>query len=156
MTVARSNPASIEAGGPSDRTVQELRDIAALGVELARRAGADDAEVLVREGSELTSKVRLGEPELVQEAGSRALGLRVLRGGRCAVTFTSDLRREALEALCAESVTLADLAEVDEYALPPDPSQLATDVPDLDLYDPRVHYHQVRDKWIGVRTPEGR
>ncbi|MPZ59387.1 MAG: TolC family outer membrane protein [Rhizobiales bacterium] len=23
-------------------------------------------------------------------------------------------------------------------------------------YDPRVHYHQVRDAWIGVRTPDGR
>ena len=23
-------------------------------------------------------------------------------------------------------------------------------------YDPRVHYHQVRDKWFGVRTPDGR
>ena len=138
MTAARSNPASVETGGPSDRTVQELRDIAALAVELAKRAGADDAEALVREGSELTAKVRLGEPELVQEAGSRALGLRVLRGGRRAVTYTSDLRREALEALCAETVTLAELAEVDEYALPPDPSLLATDVPDLDLYDPRV------------------
>jgi PmbA protein len=74
----------------------------------------------------------------VQEAGSRALGLRVLRGGRRAVTFTSDLRREALEALCAETVTLADLAEPDEYALPPDPALLATRVPDLDLYDPAI------------------
>ena len=24
------------------------------------------------------------------------------------------------------------------------------------VYDPSVHYHQVRDKWIGVRTPDGR
>ncbi|MCC7347296.1 MAG: TolC family outer membrane protein [Variibacter sp.] len=24
------------------------------------------------------------------------------------------------------------------------------------VYDPRVHYHQVRDAWIGVRTPDGR
>jgi outer membrane protein len=24
------------------------------------------------------------------------------------------------------------------------------------IYDPRVHYHQVRDAWTGVRTPEGR
>lgn len=24
------------------------------------------------------------------------------------------------------------------------------------IYDPRVHYHQVRDSWIGVRTPDGR
>jgi outer membrane protein len=23
-------------------------------------------------------------------------------------------------------------------------------------YDPRVHYHQVRDAWIGVRTPDGK
>jgi outer membrane protein len=23
-------------------------------------------------------------------------------------------------------------------------------------YDPSVHYHQVRDSWIGVRTPDGR
>jgi outer membrane protein len=25
-----------------------------------------------------------------------------------------------------------------------------------EVYDPRTHYHQVRDKWIGVRTPDGR
>jgi outer membrane protein len=22
-------------------------------------------------------------------------------------------------------------------------------------YDPQVHYHQVRDAWTGVRTPDG-
>ncbi|HWU86147.1 MAG TPA: metallopeptidase TldD-related protein [Kofleriaceae bacterium] len=122
----------------TEQTVKELCEIAQLAVELAKRAGADDAEVLVRDGTELTAKVRLGQPELVQEAGSRALGLRVLRGGRRAVTYTSDLRRDALEALCAETVTLADLAEPDEYALPPDPSLLAASVPELDLYDPAV------------------
>jgi outer membrane protein len=25
-----------------------------------------------------------------------------------------------------------------------------------EIYDARVHYHQVRDKWLGVRTPDGR
>jgi outer membrane protein len=24
------------------------------------------------------------------------------------------------------------------------------------IYDPRVHYHQVRDTWVGVRTPDGK
>lgn len=137
MTATHSSQvgASIQV---TERTVKELCDIAQLAVELAKRAGADDAEVIVRDGSELTAKIRLGEPELVQEAGSRALGLRVLRGGRRAVTYTSELRREALEALCAESVALAEFAEVDELALPPDPSLLATQVPELDLYDPEV------------------
>jgi PmbA protein len=122
----------------TEATVKELCDVAQLAVEIAKKAGADHAEVLVRDGSELTAKVRLGEPELVQEAGSRALGLRVLVGAKRAVTYTSDLRREALEALCAESVALAQLAEPDEYALPPDPAQLAKQLPDLDLYDPAV------------------
>jgi len=135
-TAQRSSSSS--GAGISEQTIKELCDVAALALEIAKRAGADDAEVLVRDGSELTAKVRLGEPELVQEAGSRALGLRVLRGGLCAVTYTSDLRREALEALCAETVTLADLAEVDEFALPPDPALLAKTVPELDLYDPNL------------------
>ncbi len=26
----------------------------------------------------------------------------------------------------------------------------------VSIYDPSVHYHQVRDAWIGVRTPDGR
>ena len=46
----------------TEATVKELCDIAQLAVELAKKAGADDAEVLVRDGSELTAKVRLGAP----------------------------------------------------------------------------------------------
>jgi outer membrane protein len=26
----------------------------------------------------------------------------------------------------------------------------------IEVYDARVHYHQVRDAWVGVRTPDGR
>ena len=33
------------------------------------------------------------------------------------------------------------------------PQTLGLRVP---AYDPRVHYHQVRDSWVGVRTPDGR
>ncbi|HUJ61881.1 MAG TPA: TldD/PmbA family protein [Kofleriaceae bacterium] len=129
----------MSGAGVTEATVKELCDVAALAVELAKKAGADAAEVLVRDGSELTAKVRLGEPELVQEAGSRALGLRVLKGARRATTYTSDLRRGSLEALCAETVALAELAEPDEFALPPDPALLAKPpLVELDLYDPAV------------------
>jgi outer membrane protein len=33
------------------------------------------------------------------------------------------------------------------------PQVLGLNVP---IYDPAVHYHQVRDSWIGVRTPDGK
>jgi outer membrane protein len=26
----------------------------------------------------------------------------------------------------------------------------------VSIYDPQVHYHQVRDSWFGLRTPSGR
>src|SRR5687768_4690418 len=117
----------------TETEVRQLEELATRVVAMAKKAGADDCEVLVREGTELTAKVRKGEPELVQEAGSRALGLRVQKGGRRAVTYTSDLRPAALEALCAETVKLAELSEPDDYAKPPDPSELARAHPELDL-----------------------
>lgn len=115
--------------------VKELSDLAAKVATMAQRAGADDAEVLIRDGSELTAKVRLGEPELVREAGSRALGLRVFSDRRAAVTYTSDLRTEELERFVAEAVALAELSEPDELNTLPDRSELASEVPDLELYD---------------------
>jgi outer membrane protein len=33
------------------------------------------------------------------------------------------------------------------------PEVLGLEVP---IYDPKVHYHQVRDTWVGVRTPDGK
>ena len=45
----------------TEQTIKELKDVAQLAVEIAKKAGADHAEVLVRDGSELTAKIRLGE-----------------------------------------------------------------------------------------------
>ncbi|HEY4158513.1 MAG TPA: DNA gyrase modulator, partial [Polyangiaceae bacterium] len=69
----------------------ELLKLAAEIVERARRAGADVAEASARGGSELSTRVRLGKPELVEEAGHHSVSLRVIRGQRVALTSTSDL-----------------------------------------------------------------
>lgn len=122
----------------SDSIVAELVDVAKNVVRMCEQAGADAAEVLVRDGSELTVKIRMGQPELVQEAGSRAIGLRVFKHGRRAVTYTSDLRSRSLESFVAESVALASLAEPDEHGRLPDPDELARELPELDLYDDAV------------------
>ena len=50
---------------------EELLALATGLVERARALGADVAEVTARAGWELSAKVRLGEPELVEEAGHR-------------------------------------------------------------------------------------
>lgn len=133
--------------------VAELCDLAARAAETAKRAGADAAEAQCREGSELTVKVRLGQPELVKEAGLRALGLRVLVGNRAALTYTSDLRPAAIEALVARTVALAGLAEPDEFnALPC--AERATELPPLELWDPNAEVLDATWALAQARTAE--
>ena len=105
----------------------------------ARRHGADDAEVLVRDGSELTAKVRLGEPELVQEAASRALGLRVFRDGRarahvhvaiCGAALEALRRRDGRARASSPSPTSSTSCRRSRASSP-------RRMPDLDLYDDR-------------------
>lgn len=107
-------------------------------LSLALRAGADGAEVLVRDGRELEVKVRLGEPELVKEAGSRALGLRVIKDHRAAVTYTSDFSAAGLEQLARDTVELALLAEPEPLADLPEAAEMARELPELDLWDEAV------------------
>lgn len=115
-------------------------------VSFAKRAGADGAEVLVSDGAELEVKVRKGEPELVKEAGSRALGLRVVKEGRAAVTYTSDFSVAALESFARETVELAGLSEPDPLGGLPALEDMARAVPDLDLWDEAI---------VGVEVDEG-
>jgi len=119
----------------SQYEVDKLKEIAERACALAKKHGADAAEALVQGGAELSVKIRLGEPELVQEAASRALGLRVFRDKRAALTYTSDLSDAALDRFVAESVELAKLAEPDELNELPSRAELATAQPDLELWD---------------------
>ncbi|MGE0790644.1 MAG: TldD/PmbA family protein [Sandaracinaceae bacterium] len=121
----------------------ELTQLLELGdriVERAKKSGADVAEAVVAGGSHLSTKVRLSEPELVEEAGSRGAGLRVMVGQQVAVSYTSDLSDAGLTRLIEDAVELARLSQPDPFAGPPDASLLsrAEDHVDLELFDARV------------------
>ena len=109
-------------------------------VDMARRSGADVAEAVIGEGSHLSAKVRMGQPELVEEAGSRAVGLRVMIGQRVAVSTTSDLSDRGLARFVEDAIELARLSQPDPSAGPPDASLLSRREQhvDLDLHDDRV------------------
>ena len=133
------DPMTAKGGGgrrvPDPKACQHLAEQM---LAIVRKAGADGAEVLVRDGAELEVKVRLGETELIKEAGSRALGLRVIKDERSAVTYTSDLTTAGMERLARDSVELAALAEPDPTAALPAAEEMARDVPELDLWDDAV------------------
>ena len=73
-----------EVVAQSESTGLDLETLAADVVALAMKAGASDAEAVVREGDEFSVNVRMGEVETLKESGSRGLGLRVFLGTRSA------------------------------------------------------------------------
>lgn len=116
----------------------ELLEIARKVVQRARQE-VDVAEASIGSSWELSAKVRLGQPELVEEAGQRGLSLRVLRGGRLAMTSTSDLSEAGLQLLIKDAVELADLSEADPAMGPADPELICSPPhPELDLFDPSI------------------
>lgn len=119
-----------------ENNLDRLADIATRSLEQLRALGVDHAEVAVGNGHELEVSVRGGEVELVKEAGSSGLSVRVVRDGRVATSGTTDFRPESLSAFLARAVEMADISEPDALAEPPSPRELVKDWPDLDLFDP--------------------
>jgi PmbA protein len=121
---------------------KRLDELLALGDAIVARAtkgGATVAECILRSGAELSAKVRLGEPELVEEAGHHAAGLRVMKGKRVASTSTSDLSEEGIARFVSDALELAELSQEDPFAGPADPKLLCdpSKSPNLELYDPK-------------------
>jgi len=123
-----------------DRELNELLELGDRIVRMAQERGGANivAECLLRSGAELSAKVRKGEPELVEEAGTRSAGLRVIKGKRVASTSTSDLTDHGIERFVADAIELVGLSQEDPFAGPADPKLLCDPAaaPDLDLYDP--------------------
>ncbi len=119
----------------SGNDVQDLKDVAARAVERALRAGADSAEVFVRRGVENEFEVRDGAIERLTQGGPQGVGLRLWRGDRSASTSATTLDTDTIDRLIADTLELADISDpIPEQALA-DRDDLATDIPELDLYD---------------------
>jgi PmbA protein len=123
-----------------DRELGELLELGDRIVRLARERGGPGAivECVVRSGAELSAKVRMGEPELVEEAGTRSAGLRLIQDKRVASTSTSDLTDGGIDRFVADAIELAELSQADPFAGPADPKLIGdpSSAPDLELYDP--------------------
>jgi PmbA protein len=122
-----------------DAELDELRELGDRILRMAQKGGATVAECLLRSGAELSARVRLDKPELVEEAAHRSAGLRVMKGKQVATTSTSDLTEAGIQRFVADALELVELAQEDPFAGPADPALLLDPktAPDLDLFDPK-------------------
>ncbi len=115
-----------------------MQQLAADVVERALRAGAAEAEVVIREGDEFSTLVRLGQVETLKESGARGIGLRVFLGEsglyRTANTSTSDFSEAGLAHMVSGAIDLARVTSQDPFAGLPEPSAMGRLAGDLGLY----------------------
>jgi PmbA protein len=133
-----------QSASPRGAATDVRAELSRLVEEVAERAiaaGAHAAEAVVGSGSRLHVKVRAGQPELITEAQSKSLGLRVLRDHCSALTYTSDFSAEGLRVFIENAVAMCRLSEPDPLNELPGRDELVpkgTALPDLGLWDDRT------------------
>jgi len=116
----------------------DLEQIAQELVNKATRAGAAAADVMVLEGEEFSTTLRLGKIEKLKEASSKGLGLRVFIGTRSASAFSSDFSPASLDMLVKRTLEMARETSEDPANGLPEPAMLGRYEGDLQLYCPDV------------------
>jgi PmbA protein len=99
--------------------------------------GATEAKVVARAGQDLSVRVRMDAVELVEEAGTQSLAVRVAKGKRIATASTSDVTPTGIERVVSDALEICDLSQEDPFSGLPDASEMATGPhADLHLFDP--------------------
>jgi PmbA protein len=99
----------------------------------ARARGATEADGFLIEEQHFSASVRLGQVDTVKHSREQRLSLRVFAGKASAAASTSDLSRDSLERVVDEATALARVTSEDPHAGLPDPNDLITAIPDLEL-----------------------
>lgn len=116
--------------------LQKLTDAANALMSKALKAGADAADVVISNSSSTSASARLGLIENTSQSENDSLSLRVFCGKRVA-SVASKAGRIAADgdALVERAVAMAASAPEDEYAGLINPDDIATNWPELDLFD---------------------
>ncbi|WP_137132396.1 TldD/PmbA family protein [Rhizobium sp. FY34] len=103
-------------------------------IDLAQKAGADQADAVVVRSRSRSVSVRLGKVENTEASESDDFALRVFVGNR--VASVSANPGFDLKALAERAVAMAKVSPEDPYACLAGEADLARSYPDLELFDP--------------------
>ncbi len=127
---------SYHDGMDSQAVAESLRTVAAHAVELARRQGADQAEVGASYEEGLSVTVRMGELESVERQRDRGLAITVYRDKRKGSASTTDFSAASVEETVRKAMSIGSFTTADEYAGLADANLRANEQTDLELFFP--------------------
>ena len=103
---------------------------------LTKKYGATSAEAVISKSKGITVSSRCQELENIEFNQEGALGVSVYVGNNKGSASTADLSKEALEQAVKAAVDIAKYTSEDEYSGLVEAEELATEIPDLDLFHP--------------------
>jgi len=121
---------------PEITAVTDLSALCEKLLDLSLKAGADQASASAALSEGMEASARDGAIEDVGRSETLDVGVRVIVGARHACVSASSRKDGALEEMAVRAVAMAREAPEDPYCALADPGALASDWPDLDLYDP--------------------
>ncbi len=104
-------------------------------IAAAKKAGAGAADALALASADISTSIRNGQPESIEQAESSAIGLRVFVGDSSATLSTSEFSAEALANLASNAVAIARVAPPDPFSKLADSNLLAHHFTPLEAAD---------------------
>lgn len=117
-------------------TRAELQNLVQFALDESRRLGGSETEVAVSVDTGLSVTARLGEVETLEYQRDRGMGVTVYRGKRKGSASTADLSAKAIRETVAKAFSIAGFTAEDPCAGLPDPADIATSIPELELCHP--------------------
>ena len=118
------------------RQKKQLENAVQDALMIAKKLGADQAEVALGKSSGISVNTRLGEVENIEFNLDGAMGISVYVQNCKGSASTADLSPEAIHATVKAAIDIAKYTSKDTFAGLLDPDCLERSVLDLDLYHP--------------------
>jgi len=94
--------------------MKDYRNLASELVSELKKQGADAADVYIVSSVGFNTTVRLGKIERLQQSITKGLGLRVIKNGAMANTFTTDFTDRAVKDLAKDTMQIVQVSNADK------------------------------------------
>jgi PmbA protein len=144
---------SVAARREEDKRSKDMdhKDMAEQLIKKCLAKGADEAEVLIQTGINLSLEIRNGEIETAEEASSQGVGFRVFTANKMAFSSCNDFSEAALDNAISSAIAFAKNLTSDTNNVLPDDGDI-TQVEGL--YDPDLAQVSMDEKIERAKTVE--
>jgi len=134
--------------------MNELKDFAEFVLKVIRGEGVDEADLIIIESKSHHVKIRRGKIEELRFSNPKGIGLRIIKGKKCGVTFSNDFSKEKVKGQILKMIDMLEYMSEDSYVGLPDGELIGRSTREINTYDRLIEVIPTEDKIRMVRELE--